>query len=67
MGKGHNEKAVQRVRKKELSMNKASTTRHDHVHARSSPRRPERPTSLTYNEEKDIVYACQVILKVSDT
>ena len=61
------QQAVQRVRKKALSMNKASklygipvTTLHDHVHALSSPRRAGRPTILTYNEEKDIVYACQV-------
>ena len=64
------QQAVQRVRKKELSMNKASklygipvTTLHDHMHALSSPRRAGRPTILTYNEEKDIVYACQVTAK----
>ena len=63
------QQAVQRVRK-ELSMNKASklygipvTTLHDHVHTLSSPRRAGRPTILTYNEEKDIVYACQVTAK----
>ena len=72
MGKDMMQRAVQRVRK-ELSMNKASklygilvTTLHDHVHAQSSLGCAERPTILTYNEEKDRVYACQVISKVSE-
>jgi hypothetical protein len=69
------EQAVQRVRSKELSLNKAAkiygipvATLHWHVHTTSRPI-VGRPTTLTYTDEKEIVYACQVgtILYTSHT
>ena len=61
--------AVNKV-KKELSLNKASklygitvTTLHVYVCATSSPRPAGRSTILIYSEEKEIVYARQIIVK----
>ena len=59
--------AVAKVRAKELSMNRAAklygipvTTLHRHVHHTACSPRPGRPTILTYTEEREIAYACQV-------
>ena len=62
------DQAVKKVQKKELSLHKAAklygilaSTLHRHVHG-SPQLRVGRPTILTYNEEKEIVYACQVYI-----
>lgn len=68
-GRDAMKQAVNKVKRNELSLNKASklygipvATLHGHVHATSSPRPAGRPTILTYSEEKEIVYACQVFV-----
>ena len=63
--------AVAKVRAKELSMNRATklygipvATLHRHVHHTACiPMRPGRPTTLTYTEEREIAYECQVFNK----
>ena len=59
--------AVEKVKAKEMTLTRASKlygipagTLHSHVHSTSSPKRVGRPTILTYTEEREIVYACQV-------
>ena len=56
------------VRMKQMSLNKASkvygipvVTLHRHIHGGASKVGAGRPTILTYEEEKEIVYTCQVI------
>ena len=60
--------AVEKVKSGELSQNKAAklygipiTTLHDHMHGLASKVGAGRPTTLTYEEEKEIVYSCQVL------
>ena len=59
--------AIQKVKSGELSQNRAAklygipvTTLHDHVHGLASKVGAGRPTILTYEEEREIVYSCQV-------
>lgn len=63
--------ALQRVKSGELSQNRAAilygiplTTLHDHVHGNVSKVGAGRPTVLTYEEEREIVYSCQVSTKL---
>ena len=58
--------AVARVQAKELSLNKAAklygipvATLHRHVNT-AGEIKPGRPTTLTYTEEREIAYSCQV-------
>ena len=63
------QEAVQTVKVKQLSINKAAqmfgipvSTLHSHVHGGPSKVGAGRPTTLTYEEEREIVYTCQVRL-----
>ena len=62
--------AVHKVKSKQMSFNKAAkvfeiplSTLHSHVmlHAVTTRVLAGRPTVLTYHEEQEIVYCCQVI------
>ena len=59
--------AIAKVKSKEMSQNQAArvygipvSTLHNHVHAPHSKVGAGRPTILTYEEEKEIAYICQV-------
>ena len=62
------QEAVQQVKSKQMSMNRASkvygisvgTLYNHYVHGICSKVGAGRPTILTYDEERDIVYSCQV-------
>ena len=61
------ELAVAKVKAKQLSMRKAAetygvpvSTLHSHVHSIPEEVGAGRPTVLTHQEEKEIVYTCQV-------
>ena len=61
------ELAVAKVKAKQLSMRKAAetygvpvSTLHSHVHSIPEKVGAGRPTVLTHQEEKEIVYTCQV-------
>lgn len=62
--------AIQQVRSMKMSLNRASkvygipvSSLHRHFHGGATKVGAGRPTVLTYNEEKEIVYICQVSKK----
>lgn len=61
--------ALHKVKTKQLSQNQAAklygipvSTLHSHIHGVPSRVGAGRPTILTYDEEKEIVYSCQVCI-----
>ena len=61
------QEAIQKVKAKQLSINKAAqmfgipvSTLHSHLHGGPSKVGAGRPTTLTHEEEREIVYICQV-------
>jgi len=61
------QEAIHKVKAKQLSLNKAAqmfgipvSTLHSHLHEGPSKVGAGRPTTLTYEEEREIVYICQV-------
>ena len=66
------ETAVRKVKQREMSLNKAAkvynipaTTLHKHVHETTTKLELEdHATILTYEEEKEIFYICQVASKI---
>lgn len=64
--------AIEQVKSKKLSLNRAAkvfgippTSLHRHVHGEATKVGAGRPTTLTYEEEKEIVYICQVSLLIA--